>query len=184
MDAATQKEAQPEPTRTELATFGAGCFWCTEAVFQRMDGVLSVTSGYAGGHTKNPTYKEVCGGKTGHAEVTQVKFDPDRVTFDQLVDLFWQMHDPTTPDRQGHDVGTQYRSVIFYHSDEQHKTAEASRDAANKSGQFKSPVVTEISPASTFYAAENYHQDYFNRNKNAPYCLFNIVPKLKKLDLD
>jgi len=167
--------------KTELATFGAGCFWCGEAVFARARGVKSVTVGYAGGAKKDPTYEEVCSGKTGHAEVFQVEFDPAVTSYDKLLELFWQMHDPTTPNRQGADVGTQYRSIILYHSEEQRKAAEDSKKAVAK--ELGKDVSTEISEATTFYKAEGYHQDYFERNKNAPYCRFNIVPKLRKLKL-
>jgi len=170
--------------RTETATFGAGCFWCTEAVFQRMEGVIKVTSGYAGGQMKNPTYRQVCTGETGHAEVTQVEYDPSKVSYQELLDLFWQMHDPTTLNRQGADEGTQYRSVIFYHSDEQRRLAEESKQKMDESGKFRDPIVTEISPAPEFYAAEEYHQDYYEQNRRAPYCMFVIHPKLKKLGMD
>ena len=141
----------------QKATFGAGCFWCTEAVFERIPGVLSVSSGYMGGTTPNPTYKDVCSGRTGHAEVTQVIFDPSRTTYNALLDTFWRMHDPTTLNRQGADAGTQYRSAIFYHSAEQMAAAEASKAALAKSGRYDGPIVTEIVAASTFYPAEDYH---------------------------
>lgn len=164
---------------TKQALFGAGCFWCTEAVFQTLDGVTAVESGYAGGTVPNPTYKEVCTGKTGHAEVTRITFDPARVRYEQLLDLFWRMHDPTTVNRQGHDVGTQYRSVVFYYGEEQKKAAEASRTAAQAA--FKEPIVTQILPAPEFYPAEDYHQNYYDQNRAAPYCRMVIEPKLKKL---
>ncbi len=166
----------------EKATFGAGCFWCVEAVFERLDGVISVTSGYAGGTTPNPTYEDVCTGRTGHAEVAQITFDPSKITFDQLLKVFWESHDPTTLNRQGADIGTQYRSVIFYHNDEQKAAAEKSRASAQK--EFDDPIVTQIQPLKVFYAAENYHQDYYRNNQNAPYCTLVIRPKLKKLKLD
>jgi peptide-methionine (S)-S-oxide reductase len=169
--------ATPE---TQLATFGGGCFWCVEAIFERLDGVISVTSGYAGGHTENPTYKEVCTGKTGHAEVIQIAFDPNKVTYDQLLDVFWKAHDPTTLNRQGADVGTQYRSVIFYQNEAQKTAAERSKKNAAK--DFDSPIVTEIVPLTRFFAAEGYHQDYYRNNPNTPYCAAVISPKLKKLD--
>ena len=165
------------------ATFGVGCFWCGEAVFQRLEGVTAVQSGYIGGQTKNPTYKDVCRGDTGHAEVIQVTYDPKMLNFNELLDIFWQAHDPTTLNRQGGDEGTQYRSAIFYHDEEQKVQAEASLKAWGESGKFKSPIVTEITSATEFYPAEDYHNDYFNRNKNAPYCRFVIAPKLKKLGM-
>jgi peptide-methionine (S)-S-oxide reductase len=166
----------------EKATFGAGCFWCVEAVFERLDGVISVTSGYAGGTTPNPTYEDVCTGRTGHAEVAQITFDPSKITFDQLLKVFWESHDPTSLNRQGTDIGTQYRSVIFYHNDEQKAAAEKSRASAQK--EFDNSIVTQIQPLKVFYAAENYHQDYYRNNQNAPYCTLVIRPKLKKLKLD
>lgn len=165
----------------ETATFGAGCFWCVEAVFERLEGVESVTAGYTGGTVPNPTYEQVCTGRTGHAEVAQIRYDPAKITYDQLLDLFWKSHDPTTLDRQGADVGTQYRSAIFYHNAEQKKAAEQSKARAAK--LFEAPLVTEIVPLTTFYPAENYHQDYYRNNPHAPYCLFVIRPKLKKLEL-
>ena len=164
----------------EHATFGGGCFWCVEAVFERVEGVKSVVSGYAGGKTPNPTYREVCTGETGHAEVVDIQFDPAKVGFDKLLELFWDAHDPTTPNRQGADRGTQYRSVVFYHNEEQKKLAQESVKAA--ASKFRAPIVTEIAPLPTFYAAEDYHQDYFQKNPNAPYCAVVIQPKLKKLD--
>jgi len=167
-----------------LATFGAGCFWCVEAVFLRTEGVKSVVSGYTGGHTKNPTYDDICNKDTGHAEAIQIEFDPEKVSYDELLNLFWRSHDPTQLNRQGNDVGTQYRSVIFYHGDDQRTAALASKKKLNESGELRKPVVTQISEASTFYEAEAYHQDYFNRNSQQPYCRFVIEPKLKKLGLD
>lgn len=167
-----------------LATFGAGCFWCVEAIFLRIDGVKSVASGYTGGHTKDPTYDEVCNKDTGHAEAIQIKFDPKAVAYDELLDVFWRSHDPTQLNRQGGDVGPQYRSAIFYHDDAQRASALASRKKLNESGKLRKPVVTQISEASTFYEAESYHQDFFNRNPQQPYCRFVIEPKLKKLGLD
>ena len=164
---------------TELATYGGGCFWCVEAIFQRLDGVKSVTSGYAGGKRENPTYKEVCGGDTGHAEVIQIEFDPKKISYAQLLDVFWQAHDPTTLNRQGADRGTQYRSIILYHDEHQKQVAEASKRAA--AGQFRDPIVTEIVPLTKFYKAEGYHQNYYNDNSSAPYCQFVIRPKLDKL---
>ncbi|HET9486450.1 MAG TPA: peptide-methionine (S)-S-oxide reductase MsrA [Chryseosolibacter sp.] len=164
----------------ETATFGSGCFWCTEAIFLNVDGVTSVISGYTGGKVKNPTYKEVCSGLTGHAEVVQIIFDPRKVSYEQLLEIFWQTHDPTTLNQQGADVGTQYRSVIYYHSDGQKKSAEWYKNRLEEEGAFDKPIVTEISPATTFYKAEDYHQNYYNSNNNAPYCTFVIRPKLEK----
>ena len=172
------------PKTTEIATLAAGCFWCTEAVFEAIDGVTAVTSGYIGGQTADPTYKQVCSGATGHAEATQITFDPERVSYGELLDLFWRMHDATTLNRQGADVGTQYRSAIFTHSEEQKAQAEASRAALTKAKPKGDPIVTEITPATIFYPAENYHQDYFQNNAEAPYCSFVIKPKLRKLKLD
>lgn len=168
----------------EKATFGGGCFWCFEAVFERIDGVRSVVSGYAGGATVNPTYKQVCSGSTGHAEVVQIEYDPKVVTYEQLLEVFWESHDPTTPNRQGADVGTQYRSVIFYNDDAQKICAEKSKLALASSGIYPNPIVTEIRPLIVFYEAEDYHQGYFDNNPNAPYCTFVIKPKLKKLKLE
>jgi len=167
-------------TNFELATFGGGCFWCVEAVFERLEGVQSVVAGYAGGTTLNPTYKQVCSGTTGHAEVAQISFDPAKISYRQLVDLFWDAHDPTTLNRQGADVGTQYRSVIFYHDEQQKLIAEQSKQEAQKN--FTQAIVTEIHPLTKFYPAENYHQDYYRNNPQAPYCQFIIKPKLKKLE--
>jgi peptide-methionine (S)-S-oxide reductase len=164
----------------QLATFGSGCFWCTEAVFQQVDGVEKVESGYAGGQVKNPTYKEVCSGLTGHAEVIQLTYDPKKVTFDELLEIFWQTHDPTTLNRQGADEGTQYRSVVFYHTMEQKKLAEEYKTKLDAEKIYRQPIVTEISAAPTFYKAEDYHQNYFNLNGNAPYCSYVIQPKLEK----
>jgi peptide-methionine (S)-S-oxide reductase len=163
-----------------VATFGSGCFWCTEAIFQRLNGVEKVESGYSGGKVKNPTYKEVCTGLTGHAEVVQVTYNPARVSFEELLEVFWQTHDPTTLNRQGADVGTQYRSVIFYHTPEQKQLAELYKRKLDESGAFDRPIVTEISPFTEFYKAEDYHQNYFNLNGSAPYCAYVIQPKLDK----
>lgn len=165
---------------TDTATFGTGCFWCTEAIFQQLDGVLKVESGYSGGHVNNPTYKEVCEGTTGHAEVVQIVYDHEKISFDELLEVFWQTHDPTTLNRQGNDVGPQYRSAIFYHDDEQKQKAEKYKKDLDQSGAFDKPIVTEISPFSKFYVAENYHQDYYNSNGSQPYCYFVIRPKLEK----
>jgi len=170
----------PAGVKTDTATFGTGCFWCTEAIFQDLEGVLKVTSGYSGGSVENPTYKEVCEGNTGHAEVIQIIYDPSKITFDELLEAFWQSHDPTTLNRQGNDVGPQYRSVIFYHNDEQKAKAEKYKVELDKSKAFDNPIVTEISPFSKFYVAENYHQDYYNNNGSQPYCYYVIRPKLEK----
>ncbi|KAA2239548.1 peptide-methionine (S)-S-oxide reductase MsrA [Chitinophaga agrisoli] len=170
----------PKDTKLEKATFGGGCFWCTEAQFQYLDGVTKVESGYAGGTVANPTYEEVCTGATGHAEVIQVTYDPAKVTYDELLEAFWQSHDPTQLNRQGNDVGTQYRSVIFYHNEDQHKKAEYYKDKLTKSGAFDKPIVTEISPLNNFYPAEDYHQNYYNQNGSQPYCYYVIKPKLEK----
>ncbi len=165
----------------EIATFGGGCFWCVEAVFEALPGVAEVISGYEGGHTENPTYDDVCRGDTGHAEVTRVYFDPAVISYERLLEVFWKAHDPTQLNRQGADVGTQYRSVIFYHSPEQKALAEASMAALDQSGTWPRPVVTEIAASSTFYPAEKYHQDYYRRNPGAPYSVMVIRSKLKTL---
>lgn len=168
----------------EIGTFGAGCFWCVEAVLEQLGGVADVTSGYMGGSVANPTYQQICTGKTGHAEVVQVTFDPEVITYQKLLDYFWKVHDPTTLNRQGYDVGTQYRSAIFYHSAEQRELAEASKRAADASGSFDAPIVTEVTEASRFYSAEDYHQDYYRANREQAYCRAVIVPKLDKLGLE
>ena len=164
----------------ETATFGTGCFWCTEAVFQQLKGVEKVTSGYSGGHDANPTYKEVCNGTTGHAECLNIEFDPSVISFDELLEVFWQTHDPTTLNRQGGDVGTQYRSVVFYHSDQQKTTTLHQIAELNKSGAWDNPIVTQVVPFEKFYAAEDYHQDYFNNNGGNPYCQMVVRPKVEK----
>ncbi len=166
--------------QTDTATLGGGCFWCTEAQFQQLDGVLHISSGYAGGATKNPTYKEVCTGTTGHAEVIQVVFDPAKISYDEILAAFWQAHDPTQLNRQGNDEGTQYRSVIFYHSDEQRQIAERYKKQLNEEKAYDKPVVTEISPLTIYYKGEDYHQDYYNQNQTQGYCMFVIQPKLDK----
>ncbi len=166
---------------TETIVLGAGCFWCAEAIFQRLEGVLAVTPGYAGGHLANPTYEQVCTGETGHAEVARIAFDPARVSLAEILDLFWRAHDPTTLDRQGPDTGTQYRSVIFTADARQEEIAKASRRAAQ--ARFADPVVTAIAPLPNFYPAEEYHRNYFNRNGGQPYCRLVIAPKLGKLGL-
>ena len=165
----------------EFAFLGGGCFWCMEAEFQRIPGVISITSGYAGGHTENPTYEQVCTETTGHAEVTRIEFDPKVISYEKLLDWFWDAHDPTTLNRQGNDVGEQYRSVIFYRDEAQRKTAQAVIDDLTKEHAFANPLVTAIEPASTFYAAENYHQDYFKNHPYQPYCMFVVSPKVKKI---
>ena len=164
----------------ETITLGAGCFWCVEAVFLELRGVRSVTSGYMGGQSKDPTYKDVCTGNTGHAEVARITYDLSEIALDEILEVFWQTHDPTTLNRQGADVGTQYRSVIFYHSESQQKLAEEYKKRLDASGAFRGPIVTEISPAEVFYPAENYHQDYFARNGDQGYCQMVIRPKLDK----
>ncbi|MEM6845078.1 MAG: peptide-methionine (S)-S-oxide reductase MsrA [Bacteroidota bacterium] len=161
-------------------TLGSGCFWCTEAVFQDVAGVSSVVSGYSGGHIKNPAYREVCSGRTGHAEVVQITYDPSVISYDELLEIFWKTHDPTTLNRQGADVGTQYRSVVFYHDEEQKQLAEAYKQKLNESGAFTDPIVTEISPLDTFYPAEDYHQNYYKNNPEQGYCSFVIRPKVDK----
>jgi peptide-methionine (S)-S-oxide reductase len=166
--------------KTELATLGGGCFWCTEAVFERLPGVKSVTSGYAGGRTKNPTYEQVCTGDTGHAEVTQIEFDPAKISYEKLLEVFWQAHDPTTLNRQGADEGTQYRSIILYHHKAQKLAAEKSRAAAQK--DFTHPIVTEIAPFTKFYRAGDDHQKFYDNQPNLPYCRVVIAPKLEKLE--
>ncbi len=164
----------------DTATFGAGCFWCVEAQFQLLDGVISVQSGYSGGTVKNPSYKEVCNGTTGHAEVCQIVFDTTKLTYEELLAAFWQTHDPTQLNRQGNDIGTQYRSAIFYHNENQKLLAEKYKTELNKSGAWDKPLVTEISPIINFYKAEDYHQNYFNENGDQPYCQFVVQPKVEK----
>ena len=171
-----------EGITTDTATFGTGCFWCTEALFQQLDGVLKVTSGYSGGHVVNPTYEQVCEKKTGHAEVVQVVYDPEKISYDELLSVFWQTHDPTTLNRQGNDVGPQYRSVIFYHSPDQKTRAEHYKEELDKSGAWNNKIVTAIEPYKNFYTAENYHQNYYNNNGTQPYCYFVIRPKIEKFE--
>ena len=163
------------------ATFGGGCFWCIEAVFNRVEGVVEVESGYAGGETKNPTYREVCTGETGHAEVIQIIYDKNQISYGELLEVFWQAHDPTTLNRQGQDIGTQYRSIILVHDDEQKSIADSSKKMVELKGEFKNAVVTEIEPLKDFYPGEKYHQDYFRDNRSAGYCRLVISPKIKKL---
>lgn len=167
---------------TDTATFGNGCFWCTEAVFQQLNGVISATSGYSGGHVVNPSYEEVCEKKTGHAEALNIVYDPSVISFDELLEVFWQTHDPTTINKQGNDEGPQYRSVVFYHSAKQKERAEHYKAELDKSAVFNQPVVTAIEPFKNFYVAEDYHQNYFKNNGNAPYCYFVIRPKLEKFE--
>lgn len=169
-----------DTNKIDTATFGAGCFWCVEAVFQDIKGVQKVVSGYSGGFIKNPAYKEVCMGTTGHAEVCQIYYNPNEVSFDVLLEAFWQTHDPTTLNRQGNDVGTQYRSAIFYHSEEQKQKAEKYKEELNKSAVFDRPIVTEITAFTNFYPAEDYHQSYYNQNGSEPYCQYVIKPKVEK----
>jgi peptide-methionine (S)-S-oxide reductase len=166
----------------ETAVIGGGCFWCTEAVLQRIEGVLSVVPGYAGGSTPNPTYEEVCTGETGHAEVIQVAFDPNLITYDEILDIFWQAHDPTTLNRQGADTGTQYRSIILYANEQQRAAAQKSKKKAQ--AKFADPIVTEIKPLDSFWQAEDYHQNYYNTHGGVSYCRLVISPKLKKLRLE
>jgi len=165
-----------------VATFGTGCFWCTEAVFERLEGVEKVISGYSGGSVKNPSYREISTGRTGHAEVCQVWFNQDVISYEELLDVFWHTHDPTTLNRQGNDVGTQYRSAIFYHTADQKEQAKESLKAINASGSFDDQIVTEITEFSGFYEAENYHQDYFENNPSQPYCTFVVKPKVDKFN--
>lgn len=164
----------------EVATLGAGCFWCIEAIFQRLEGVHKVIPGYTGGSMKNPTYKQVCTGTTGHAEVAQITFDAEVISFEEILEVFWKTHDPTTFNRQGNDVGTQYRSAIFYHNDTQKQIAEKSKQATEAASLWPDPIVTEIVPLPTFYEAENYHHDYFNNNPEQGYCTYVINPKVQK----
>jgi peptide-methionine (S)-S-oxide reductase len=168
--------------KTDTATFGTGCFWCTEAIFQELEGALKVTSGYSGGHVANPTYEQVCEKNTGHAEVIQVVYDPAKISFDDLLEVFWKTHDPTTLNKQGNDVGPQYRSVIFYHNEEQRQKSEKYKAELDKSGAFDKPIVTAIEPFRNFYSAEKYHQGYYNNNGSAPYCYYVIRPKLEKFE--
>lgn len=184
--AATNKTNKTNNMTTEnsdtlqTAIFGAGCFWCVEAVFQRVEGVVKIESGYSNGDVKNPTYREVCYGKTGHAEVCKIWYDSSKVSFETLLSVFWQTHDPTTLNRQGNDVGTQYRSAIFYTTEGQKAAAEKYKTELDKSGAFSAPIVTEITAVHNYYPAEDYHQDYYNQNGDQPYCQFVIAPKLEK----
>lgn len=166
---------------TELATFGAGCFWCTEAVFQRLKGVEKVVSGFSGGSIKNPAYREVVSGRTGHAEVTQITFDPSVISYEELLEVFWKTHDPTTLNRQGADVGTHYRSIVLYHSSEQGDLAISYKKKLDEAGIWSDPIVTEVVPYEAFYPADGQHQDFYNQNQSQPYCTFVINPKVNKL---
>jgi peptide-methionine (S)-S-oxide reductase len=165
----------------EIATVANGCFWCSEAIFKRLKGVISVLPGYAGGTVKDPSYSQVCSGGTGHAESIQIEFDPKVIPFEKILDVFWHTHDPTTLNRQGNDVGTQYRSAIFYHNQKQKEIAEKSKEELEKEGVYKDPIVTEITPFRNFYVAEDYHKNYYENNQSAPYCNYTIDPKVNKL---
>lgn len=176
--------ARAAESQHETITLAAGCFWCTEAVMQRVEGVKEAVSGYMGGHVENPTYKQVVTGQTGHAEVAQVAFDPQVVSLDEVLEIFWLMHDPTSLNKQGADEGTQYRSAVFYHSEEQKAAVEASIAKLEKDGKYARPIVTEVTAVETFYPAEDYHQEYYDLNKRAGYCMYVIHPKLKKLGLE
>ena len=165
----------------EVATLSGGCFWCTEAIFKRLKGVISVVPGYSGGSFENPTYEAVCTGNTGHAETIQIEFDPKKIPFAKILDIFWHTHNPTTLNRQGNDIGTQYRSAIFYHNKKQKEIAEKSKTDFEKEGLYKDPIVTEITPFTGFYPADDYHKNYFDRNSNLPYCNVVISPKIHKL---
>ena len=176
------QNADAQKPKLQKATFGMGCFWCTEAIFQRLKGVVEVKSGYEGGNVPNPTYEEVCTGTTNHAEVSEIAFDPTKISFEELLEVFWKNHDPTTLNRQGADAGTQYRSVVFYHNSEQKAIAEKYKAELNKAKAFAKPIVTTVVKAETFYVAENYHQDYFIKNGEQPYCRFVILPKMEKLE--
>lgn len=171
-----------ESSNLELATFGSGCFWCTEAVFLKVKGVNKVVSGYSGGNVPNPSYEAVCTGKTGHAEVIQIQFDPELISFEELLQIFWKTHDPTTLNRQGADVGTQYRSVIFYHNEDQKQIANQIKAELEHANIWDNAIVTEITEFRKFYAAEDYHQNYYERNSNQPYCSFVITPKIEKFE--
>ncbi len=172
----------PTGKKTDTATFGTGCFWCTEAVFQELKGVIKVTSGYSGGKTVKPTYEEVCSGMTGHAECLQIIYDPSVITFDELLEVFWESHDPTTLNRQGNDVGTQYRSAIFYHNEPQRQKAEHYKGELIKNKAYDKPIVTEITAFTKFYPAEDYHQDYYRLHGSQPYCHLVIRPKVEKFE--
>ncbi len=175
------KTMSPSSTTTiDTATFGAGCYWCVEAQFTLLDGVISSVSGFSGGHVKNPAYREVCNGTTGHAEVIQVVFDTTKLTYDDMLEAFWKAHDPTQLNGQGNDIGTQYRSVVFYHNEHQRERAEYYKKKLNESGAYHAPIVTEIAPFTVFYKADDYHQDYYSINPEQPYCSYVIQPKVEK----
>src|SRR6056297_22630 len=165
----------------EEATFGAGCFWCTEAIYDMVDGIVEAEAGFSGGEVTNPSDREVVSGKTGHAEVARIKYDPEVISYEELLEIFWHTHNPTTLNRQGADIGTQYRSVIFYHNDEQKRIAEDSKNQMNRSGYFNKPIVTAIEPYKNFFVAEENHQNFYKNNSNQPYCRFRIDPKMDKL---
>jgi peptide-methionine (S)-S-oxide reductase len=167
--------------KIEIATLANGCFWCSEAIFTRLKGVKSILPGYSGGKVENPSYDEVCTGRTGHAEAAQIEFDPNVISFEKLLDVFWHTHDPTTLNRQGNDVGTQYRSAIFYHNEKQKQIAEKSKRELENKGVYKDPIVTEVVPFKKFYVAEDYHKKYYDQHQDAPYCKFVIDPKIHKL---
>lgn len=177
-----RKDSMDKDTNDELATFGNGCFWCSEAIFLRLKGVKSAVPGYSGGHVDNPTYEEVCTGTTGHAESIQITYDPDVISYEELLEVFWKTHDPTTLNRQGNDVGTQYRSVIFYHNEKQKELAESYRAKLDAAGIWNRPIVTEVAPFKKFWPAEEYHQDYYARNPSNTYCRIVITPKLEKFE--
>jgi len=177
-DTSTAKPAPP--AKTETATFGMGCFWCAQALFEKFGGITHIDCGYAGGHTENPTYEDVCTDQTGHAEVVQITYDPSKISYQQLLEIFWDVHDPTTLNQQGNDEGTQYRSIILYETPEQQKLAEASKQ--EEEAKLKKPVTTEIVPLKAFYRAEEYHQEYFKKHPYQPYCIFEISPKVKALE--
>lgn len=179
---AMQTKPIPNGIKTDTATLGEGCFWCTEAFFQRLEGVYEVVSGYGGGFVENPTYEQVCDKNTGHVELARIVYDPAKISFDELLEVFWKTHDPTTRDQQGNDVGPQYRSVIYYHNEEQRKKAMEYKVKLDKSGAWDKPIVTDIEPFKNFYPAENYHQNYYNSNQNQGYCRFVIAPKLEKFE--
>jgi len=181
LNASAEDKTPPSaPPGLPTATFGMGCFWCAQALFEKFGGITKIDCGYAGGHTVNPTYEDVCSDQTGHAEVVKITYDPSKISYQQLLDIFWDVHDPTTLNQQGADEGTQYRSIILYETPEQKRLAEASKQA--EEAKLKKPVTTEIVPLQAFYRAEEYHQDYFKKNPHAPYCLFVISPKLQKLE--
>ena len=167
--------------KTEIATLANGCFWCTEAIFRKIKGVKSVIPGYAGGTLENPTYEQVCSGKSGHAESIRIEFDPMIISFEKILDIFWHTHDPTTLNRQGNDIGTQYRSAIFYHSEKQKEIAEKMKQDLERENVYKDPIVTEITPFKNFYVAEDYHKDYYEKHQDNPYCNFVITPKIYKM---